>query len=115
MSSPDGNLISLPAPDVTPDGAPSPSSRKRRPTVAELRDRPLPTDRLWTIEDVAAFLQCSVREAEDVVKDPGVPQPRLSRGRLRRWSPKHWHAWMEAEDETYVPNSDDDEPELGTV
>lgn len=106
-----------PQPPTTPKEEKKKPSGRRRPTIDELRQRALPTDRLWIIEDVAAFLVCSVREAEDIVKEPTVPQPRLSRGRLRRWSPAHWHAWMHGEDETHVPNSiaDDDELELGTV
>lgn len=93
------------------------TARKPEPTVAELRERHLPTDRLWILEDVAAFLGVCMGEAKEIVKDPSVPQPRLSRGRLRRWSPAHWHAWMAAEDSVYVANdsSDDDELELGTI
>jgi hypothetical protein len=78
-------------------------ARRSRPTVGELRDRPLHLDRLWMIEDVATCLGYSVRLTEQIVKDPRVPQPRLvARGGDRRWSPTHWQRWMDTDDTTYL-------------
>lgn len=77
--------------------------RGGRPTVDELRDRPLLLDRLWAIEDVATCLGFSLRLTEQIVKDPRVPQPRLvARGGARRWSPTHWQRWMDLDDTTYL-------------
>lgn len=83
----------------------TPPVRRARPTVDQLRDRTLPTDRLWNVEDVATCLGFSLRLTEQIVKDPRVPQPRLvSKGGERRWSPSHWQRWIDDNDTTYLSN-----------
>jgi hypothetical protein len=76
---------------------------RQSPTVEELRNRPLRTDRLWDIVDVATFLGYSKRLAEEAVKDPTVPQPRfVTKGGERRWAPSQWYAWADAAETTHL-------------
>lgn len=86
-----------------PHPTPATTTRRGRPSVAEIRARALHHDRLWVLEDVAAFLGFSVRLTEQIVRDPRVPQPRLvAKGGERRWSPTAWQQWMDTDDITFL-------------
>lgn len=55
--------------------------------------RPGTADRLWTLDDVAAFLAVSRRTVQRLARQPGFP-PRLVLGhQLHRWDPTAVRAW----------------------
>jgi len=107
MTTPNKDTDIPTADDATP-ADPSTTARRRRPTIDELRDRELRTDRLWEIEDVATFLVFSVRQTEKYVKRPGMPQPRLvAKSGERRWAPSQWIRWMDETDTWYADGNPD--------
>ena len=90
-----------------------------RPSVGELEEWDIPTDRLWKLEDIAAFLRFSVRFTEGFVKEPTVPQPCLvSRGGDRRWSGPQWLRWADSGDTHFladVPDLEDSDAEMAVI
>jgi excisionase family DNA binding protein len=52
-------------------------------------------DRLWSIDDVAKYLNVSRRGVERLKSSGKLPRPALTIGRLPRWRPEVIREWIE--------------------
>lgn len=50
------------------------------------------TEQLWTIQDVADWLQVGKTKAYEVAADPKAPKS-IRLGRERRWLSEDWYKW----------------------
>lgn len=71
--------VSTTTPSSTPDETPS-----------------LPAVSLWSIHDVAEFLQRCENTARRVANEADAPSPVLADGAGRLWDPRDWWAWSAA-------------------
>jgi predicted DNA-binding transcriptional regulator AlpA len=68
-----------------------------RPAHA-LPEAPTPegvAERLWSIHDLAAYLNCSRRAVERMRSAGKLPRPTQHVGRMPRWSPEAIRRWAE--------------------
>lgn len=71
--------VSTTTPSPTPDDTPS-----------------LPAVSLWSIHDVAEFLQRCENTARRIADEADAPSPVLADGAGRLWDPRDWWAWSAA-------------------
>jgi len=67
------------------------------PPSPDAPDTPLlPAVSLWTIHDVAEFLQRCENTARRIAGDADAPAPVLTDGAGSLWDPRDWWAWSAA-------------------
>jgi predicted DNA-binding transcriptional regulator AlpA len=72
---------------------------ERLRTFVDMTSTPLstapPVGRAWTREDLASYLQCSVRTVDEIrTEDPSFPRPTYIRPAMPRWRPTEVVAWF---------------------
>lgn len=69
----------------------------RQASAPDLPDEQLTAvpERLWTIDDVAAFLRRCENTARSITRRPDAPPAVFSDGKGALWDPRAWWAWAE--------------------
>jgi hypothetical protein len=68
---------------------------RRAETTPEATAPDGPAERLWSIDDLRRYLNCSRRAVERLKSAGRLPRPALHVGRMPRWSPTAVRRWAE--------------------